>query len=212
MYKLVSLSRNSKTGIMPAVYGSRESCPTTCALYSACYGKSGHASLHWADNSSADHNALVTWIRALPRDGMWRYGVVGDLPHDRGVIDASALGDIASANNGRPVLAYTHHLPTGDNIRALANVRHTMHVNVSCDSVQDIKSVLNAGLSAVTYTSSGDTRKTWTDAGIKYVTCPNQSTKKAPTCAQCRLCARPRDYVIVFRAHGNSKNTIQGVI
>lgn len=212
MYKLVKMSRNGKTGPMAAVYGSRESCSETCALYLTCYGKQGHTAFHWATAGDSSAAELLDFIRGLPRRGMWRFGVVGDLPHDAGVIDARALQDIARANRGRPVLAYTHHMPTLENLQALEAVRHDMHVNISCDSVRDIKTVLGAGLSAVTYTAADDTRKTWTSDGVRYVTCPNQSTRRAPTCATCQLCAKPRDYVIVFRAHGTQKNKMMGVV
>lgn len=213
MFKLVDLSHNGKTGTMPAVYGAKKLCPLSCALYSECYGKQGHTNIHFnAADNGVDFDSMLAWIKKLPMD-IWRLWVTGDFPHDNGQVDRNKVLAMAAANKKRKLIAYSHHLPTAHNLAVFQDAKNAgFHVNISCDSVDDIKSTMAAGLSAVTYTSATDTRKKWNDDGISFVTCPNQSSAKKPTCRDCRLCAKPRDYVIVFRAHASKKSAIVPVV
>lgn len=218
MYKLVNLSMNEKTGMMPAIYADMNSCPTTCGLYNTCYGKMGHTAIHFkAAENGVDFNTMIDWIANIPKHiKMWRYGVVGDLPskgNTKKYLDKNKIMEMAKANKKKMVLAYTHFRPFKDNMDAIKSaMENGFHVNFSCDSIKDIKTVLKNGLSAVTYTTANNTKKSWTENGIKFVTCPNQSTNKKPTCAECQLCAKSRDYVIVFRSHGIAKNKINPVV
>ena len=213
-YKLVQESRNPKTGTMPAVYGSVASCPPTCGLYDECYGKQGRAALHWAKDTEASFDALVDWIARLPLRAMWRFGVVGDFPGNGATLCRESVQKMARANKRRPLLAYSHYPTTQDNLETLNAAKAAgMVINASCDSLDDIKAARAANVPAVTYTSANDTRKAWTADGIRFVTCPNQSTKAAPQCKDCQLCANgDREYVIVFRAHATKRNSIQGVV
>lgn len=221
MYKVVNLSKNEKTGLMPAVYADMNSCPTTCSLYNECYAKLGHTGIHFkAAQNGVDFESLINWIQNMPvyynLNNLWRYGVSGDFPSigkNKKYIDKVKLVKMAEANMNRNVLAYTHFRPFKANLEAVQMAKDNgFHINFSCDSIKDIKTVLKAGLSAVTYTSADDTRKSWIDKGIKYVTCPNQSVKKSPTCGECKLCSKSRDYVIVFRAHGIKENKVHAVV
>lgn len=213
-YKLVDLSHNAKTGTMPAVYGHRASCPPTCGLFDQCYGKSGRAALHWATDTGKSFADLIDWVTRLPKRSMWRFGVVGDLPGNGVTLCRDSVMKLARANKRRPVLAYSHYPVTPANLATLKAAKDAgMVINSSCDSVDAIKAARAAGVPAVTYTSADDTRKAWTDDGLRFVTCPNQSTKAAPQCKDCQLCSEgDREYVIVFRAHATKKNQIVGVV
>jgi hypothetical protein len=199
---------------MPAVYGHRASCPLSCGLYQECYGKAGRAALHWAKDDGASFADLIDWVSRLPKRAMWRFGVVGDFPGDGIKLCRESVMAIARANKRRPLLAYSHYPINAANLETLRAARDAgMTINASCDSLNDIKTARAAGIPAVTYTSAHDTRKAWTDAGMRFVTCPNQSTKAAPQCKDCQLCANGnRDYVIVFRAHATKRNSINGVV
>jgi len=216
MYKLVAESHNEKTGTMPAVYGEVDSCPPTCGLFKECYGKQGRAALHWATPEKKnvhDFEGLLHWITNLPR-GMWRFGVVGDFPGDGVTLNRDAITKMARANERRQVLAYSHYPITPENLDTLNAAKAAgMPINASCDSVQDIKTAIAARVPVVTYTAADDTRKSWVDDGIKYVTCPYQTLPSTPKCKDCKLCSKgDRDYVIVFRAHATKKKQIIGVV
>ena len=222
MYKLIELSKNAKTGYMPATYAGMDSCPLSCALYNECYAKGHTMFKHFkgANDSNIQFKDLITWVKNMPItykiNNMWRWGVSGDLPSigkSKKYIDKVKLTQLAQANMNRNVLAFTHFRPFKHNIEAVQLAKDNgFHINFSCDTIKDIQTVLKAGLSAVTYTTASDTRKSWTDNGIRFVTCPNQSLKSKPTCGECRLCSKSRDYVIVFRPHGVKKNSIQSVV
>ena len=213
-YKLVDLSRNPKTGVMPAVYGHKDSCPPTCALMDSCYGKQGRAALHWATDAGASFADLIDWVSRLPRRTMWRFGVVGDLPGNGADLCKDSILALARANKKRPALAYSHYPATASNLETLrAAKRAGFTINASCDSLADVRAAVAAGVPAVTYTDAGDTRKSWRQDGIRFVTCPNQSLKAEPQCKDCQLCADgDRGYVVVFRAHASKKNSIAGVV
>jgi hypothetical protein len=213
MFKTVDLSLNAKTGPMPAVYGSKQLCPLSCALYDECYGKQGHTNIHFnAAANGIDFDSMLAWIKKLPMD-IWRLWVTGDFPHNDGMVDREKVLAMAAANKKRKLIAYSHHLPTDHNLSVFQDAKKAgFHVNISCDTIADIQKTVKAGLSAVTYTSANDTRKKWHEHGLDFVTCPNQSSSKKPTCRNCKLCAKSRDYVIVFRAHASKKSTIVPVV
>jgi len=213
-YKLVDLSLNAKTGTMPAVYGHKASCPPSCGLFDQCYGKSGRAALHWATDTGKSFADLLDWVTRLPRRAMWRFGVVGDLPGNGSTLCRDSVMKLARANKRRPLLAYSHYPTSAENLATLKAASDAgMVVNASCDSLDDIKAARAANVPAVTYTSADDQRKAWHQDGLRFVTCPNQSTRSAPQCKDCQLCARgDRDFVVVFRAHATKRNSIQGVV
>jgi hypothetical protein len=47
--------------------------------------------------------------------------------------------------------------------------------------------------------------------GVKIVACPAEKTERI-NCSKCMLCAKDRDYVIGFRAHGKRKKKVQKII
>ena len=101
---------NRKTGDIPTAYVARESCPLGCPLLGqGCYAERGNIGLHWRKMGGVP---WATFCRTVaeklgPRQ-LWRYGVAGDLPGFSGLIDRAALQLLTTANQGRPVIAYTH--------------------------------------------------------------------------------------------------------
>ena len=214
-YKLVDLSQNVKTGTMPAIYVSKDSCPKTCALYNTCYAKMGHTGIHFnAASNGVSFDEMLKWVKAIPKQfNMWRYGVSGELPGNHTDLDEDKVIKLAIANKKRDAICYTHYKPTAHNITVVKKAAELgFIINFSCDTVEDIKKAIESGCNAVSYTTINDTRKTWKDNGIKYVTCPNQSNSNKPQCVECKLCSKPRDYTIVFRPHGTAKNKIVAVV
>jgi len=213
-YKLINLSKNRKTGDMPAVYGTRQSCPISCGLYNACYGKQGMTALHWAKDDDKDFDDLITWIDKLNAN-IWRFGVVGDFPSiNATTLDREKISRMARANNKRTMLAYSHFPLNKENIETLQMANSNgLTINASCDSLDDVKKARANGIPAVTYTKHNDNRKSWKNDGIQFVTCPNQSSDKRPTCRDCKLCAiGSRGSVVVFRGHGSFSKRVESVV
>ncbi len=82
---LTPISSNRKTGAMPVSYSTKEWCPDTCPLKAAgCYAKHGHTGMHWrkvtAGERGTDWATFTDKVRRLPKGGIWRHNVAGDLP------------------------------------------------------------------------------------------------------------------------------------
>ena len=92
---LTPISSNIKTGNIPVTYSTAEWCPDSCPLKpyidattgkrkSPCYAGNGHTAIHWnkvtAGERGGSWNDLCTNVRRLPKGGIWRHNVAGDLP------------------------------------------------------------------------------------------------------------------------------------
>jgi hypothetical protein len=166
---------------------------------------------------------------------LWRYAVAGDLPCFSGLIDRAALAALTAANNGRPVIAYTHKpVVDGEHPAAAANRRFIaeaiaggFRVNLSANDPSHADVLADLGLAPVVtilphayarrYRSLGHGNREWaetigeyrdriaalpshTPTGRRIAVCP--ATYTGTTCEACGACARPREAVIGFPAHG----------
>ena len=103
-FSFTRVSRNRKTGPMPVVTASKDTCPATCPLRGAgCYAEHGPLALQW-EKCRLTLDELCNRIRRLPKKQLWRYGQAGDLP-----ASVEQIEKLARANGGRPVICYTHH-------------------------------------------------------------------------------------------------------
>ena len=83
-------SRNRKTGPIPVVTASKDTCPATCPLRGAgCYAEHGPLALQW-EKCRLTLDELCQRIRRLPKRQLWRYGQAGDLPASMEEIEKSA--------------------------------------------------------------------------------------------------------------------------
>lgn len=215
MYKLIDVSGDRKIGPIPATWGSKGTCPDTCALYSTCYAKMGHCNVHFNNASlGVTFEKVINWVRNFPTYvDAWRFGISGELPGNHVKLDIPLVVELAKANKNRHGIIYTHYPINAHNLQLAKTVKLLgLNINFSCDTLDAVKTVVNNGLNAVTYTTWDDTRKSWMQDGIRFVTCPNQSVKSKPQCIECKLCAKSRDYVIVFRPHGAAKKKIIPVV
>ena len=204
-FSFIAASSNRKTGPMPTVYASRETCPESCPMYrGACYAEGYHTAMQWNRTSrqGLDLDALIAKIEALPRGQIWRYGVAGDLPGQGEAIDAYALGRIVRANRGRKGFSYTHKKTP----EALRWVRHAIDwgfaVNISADDAGEADTLAAQGFPVAVVVPIDTPKHTTTPQGRPILVCPAQ-TREGMTCALCQLCANPdRRAIIGFRAHG----------
>ena len=214
-------SRNKKTGPIPVVTASRDTCPPDCALLgNGCYAEHGPLALVW-QRCFLMLNELCKLIRQLPKHQLWRYGQAGDLPPD----DAD-LDKLVAANNRRPVLCYTHTRNVEQIRKATKN---GFHINISADSLDEAEKFADQGLSTVVVLPSvygrNRTGETWTETlseyktrtstlskrtanGTRIAVCPQTYTDVS--CDDCRVCAGPRkkNAIVGFPAHGSRKAQI----
>lgn len=229
-YYITLASKNSKVGQLPVATIGRETCPTSCPLRNnGCYADGGPLRLHWDKVTKGERggsfNEFIEQIKVLPEGQVWRYGQAGDLPGKGDLIDREQLKELVEANNNRPVIAYTHKPPVGNNLRALKHaVANGFSVNLSADSFDEADTLAATGLPVVVVLPSeygrgkGEDLASYnvrvkdlpqhTPGGLKIAVCP--ATYTDTTCGQCLACAKSdrNDVVIGFPAHGNKKNVI----
>lgn len=216
---LVRISQNAKLGPIPAAYVSEDTCPDICPLkHSGCYGDSGPVNIQWrkvsAGKTGTEWPEFLEKVKALPRHTLWRYAVVGDLPHTEGRIDVDALEGLVNANRGKRGFLFTHHdvsIRENQEAIAVANARG-FTVNLSADSLADVDTKYRLGIGPVVTLLPREAGKvTRTDGGIRIVTCPAAQNKEI-TCSVCGVCQNPdRRVVIGFPAHGSGARKAEQV-
>jgi hypothetical protein len=216
------ISRNKKTGPIPVVTASKDTCPPTCPLMggNGCYAEQGPLAIVWS-KCTLTLEKICQEVRRLPKGQLWRYGQAGDLPPKRKDLDK-----LVEANRGRPVLCYTHSRRI-DDIKAATAAG--FHVNISADSVCEAEKFAQQGLSTVVVLPSSYGRhrsgESWTETlpeyktrtasmpkytpdGVRLAVCP--ATYHDISCDRCGICARPRKNgtIVGFPAHGSKRGQI----
>ena len=205
-------SANVKTGPIPVSTTERDSCPTDCAMRSACYAASGPLALHWTAVSAGTRG--TSWgqfcadIAALPDGQLWRQNQAGDLPQVDGTIDAVKLGQLVQANQGKRGFTYSHHRDSA----SLAWIKHAnawgFTVNLSANDLTDADTLADTGAGPVVVVfPSTQTDNTTTPAGRQVGICP-ATQRDDVSCASCQLCQRQRSTIVGFPAHGTRKRVI----
>ena len=210
---LTPISSNRKTGPMPVSYSRKEWCPDTCPLKKhGCYAKHGHTGIHWrkvtAGERGTDWNTFVSKVRHLPKGGIWRHNVAGDLP----IFDHGMIRQLIKANTGKGGFTYTHHLPTAENAGIIAESNaNGFTVNLSADTTAKAATYVELGIAPVVTLLPTDSAKvTYTPKGRKVVRCPAETSEKV-TCQSCRLCQKTDRPIIGFTPHGSGKKVTQEV-
>lgn len=217
-YKLTPRSSNRKTGSIATTMSDRGTCPDSCPLKeNGCYADAFPLRLHWDRLSRGETGG--SWLdlahamaRAkLPAGSLLRHNVAGDLPHDAGKIRQDQAWNLAAIFRDAKVQAftYTHHRQDADNLAVVREISAAgLFTNLSCDSETQASKRYREGFAAVCVVPDDDDRKAWIDNyGVKFRVCPAQLTDSV-TCETCKACACSRDYVVVFRAHGNRKRKV----
>lgn len=233
-YLITHKSRNEKTGPIMVTTSRKHSCPASCALRNnGCYAAAGPLGMLWRRFSAARSNArsfahgryrtrihtlagLVAAIEAQNVGALWRHNQAGDLAHIGGVIDMDSLRAIARANRKATArgFTYTHHdMTIGANRRAVAAAnRLGFRVNLSADTLQAADRLLALNVAPVVVILPHDaTANTTTPQGRKVIVCP-ATQRDDVTCADCGLCARARDFIIGFPAHGVRKKHVTSLV
>jgi hypothetical protein len=221
LFYFTRISRNNKTGPIPVVTASRDTCPPTCVLMgNGCYAEHGPLAIVW-NKCKLTLDEVCKEVKKLPKKQLWRYGQAGDLPPKE-----KDLKTLVQANNGRPVLCYTH---TRDVDAIRGATERGFHVNISADTVDEAEKFSRQGLSTVVVLPSeyGRSRSgtSWTETLPEYKSRTARMPKHTPACvriavcpatyhdincAQCGICASPRKNgtIVGFPAHGSRKAQI----
>jgi hypothetical protein len=201
---------------MPVTTSTKAWCPDSCPLKeSGCYAKHGHTGLHWRKVTSGergtDWNTFVSKVRHLPKGGIWRHNVAGDLPAENGKVDAGMVRLLIQANKGKGGFTYTHH-NADENAEIILEANHNgFTVNLSADNAGKADVLADMAIAPVVTLLPTDSAKvTYTPAGRKVVRCPAETSERV-TCKTCRLCQKTDRPIIGFTPHGSGKKVTQEV-
>lgn len=235
-FHLTEASKNQKTGPIPVVTISKETCPDSCPLKNGggCYAEHGPVALHWRKVTEklrgVRFDEFLRRVRQLPH-GVWRYGQAGDLPGVGDNIDREKLNQLSVANRHRPVIAFTHKPINKENREAIFEAeKNGFHINASADSLPEADDLLDQGVSVVSVISKDYARKSHKGDYTETLTEFRQRTKSLPkttpkgtrlaicpatyletTCQKCMICSsrRKKNVVVGFPAHGTKSSTIE---
>lgn len=229
-------SENPKTGPIMVTTSPSRTCPLNCPLRKstdsetsgACYAEYGALGNYiWPslDRTPAGKafqkgrikvhhfSTLLDAVRKLPAGSIWRHNQAGDLESsDRVHIDRFKLKQLVLANRARRGFTYTHYdvLANRHNWQAVAAAnRQGFTINLSADTLEHADELAGTQCGpVVVILPEQQTRNTTTPAGRKVVVCPANNALGV-TCATCQLCARQRNFIIGFPAHGRGKSKIK---
>lgn len=208
----VPMSEDVKTGMVTALYSSRNTCPIRCPYKGCgCYGEQGPCNCvalkvdqrKWGVPASM----LAEQVCQRGVLDIVRVNVVGDMaiPHTNH-LNGEYVKLIAKTYNKSQVYTYTHCSLSTRNIKIMQEALHTGFViNASCEKFREVHKALDSGLPA-TIVVKKMTENTKVINGIKYIKCPNQVTKGKIQCRECKLCMKGnRKEVVVFEWHSRVK-------
>ena len=210
---LTQVSSNTKTGPIPVSTTERRSCPPRCPHMDAgCYADGGPLRIHWdkVPERGTSWEEFCERIAQLPAGALWRHNQAGDLPGDGTRIDGPALMRLVEANLGRRGFTYTHYDPTkGDNAYWIAAANAMgFTINLSADTLEQADAYAELGIGpVVTVLHSATERHGVTPEGRTVAVCPAVQTEGV-TFATCQICAKQRQVIIGFPAHGMRKKVI----
>ncbi len=225
-------STNKKTGPMPVSTTSKDACAPDCAfLDDGCYAKYGPLGMLWTGMTKAGPNAsfrsgvatvrTIDWsglcanVKALPDGQIWRHNQAGDLPHAGGRIDCNKLARLVRANTGKRGFTYTHHnvLQSKPNRDAVADaVADGFTVNLSGNNLAHADMLADLAIAPVVVVLPVEAGRegTVTPKGRRVVTCP-ATYRDDVSCVTCQLCARMREVIVGFPAHGAGRHKAAAV-
>ncbi len=216
---LTPKSKNVKTGKIPVSTTSADTCPDDCPFKgNGCYAYGYPLKGHW--DKVTDRQRGVTWpifvgmIRDLLPDTLWRHNQAGDLPGQNNKLDATACFQLADANTGKRGFTYCHYdvLYSSHNRNVIEQMNKMgFVVNLSGNSLDHADKLADLDIAPVTTVLPSDQMtNTVTPAGRKVVVCP-AVIRDDVSCETCQLCARQRDFIVGFPAHGTSKKKADAV-
>lgn len=235
-YVITEKSKNAKVGPIMVVTSPSSTCPSTCPLSGGgCYAKGGPLAAIWRGldateaggtfangKGQVEVKGLDALIDAIKRQSgkLWRFNQAGDLPGLGNAIDSSIMADLVIANHEAKARGFTYtHKPVGHNSRLerdnMAQVKRANErgftVNLSADNLDHADELADLAIAPVAVVLPIDqTSNTTTPKGRKVVVCP-ATIRDDVTCATCGLCARQREAIVGFPAHGAAKRKADAV-
>jgi hypothetical protein len=166
MFALTRISKNVKTGPIPTVVISSDTCPPDCPYQgSGCYAEVGPLAIHWSKvtdgNRGVGFKEFIEQVLTLPVRGLWRYAVAGDLPGKGNRINRKDTETLVKANaaiQGKG-FTYTHKPPHKWNNGAIIAAANAggFTVNLSSNHLAHADELMKLGIAPVVTILPADT-------------------------------------------------------
>ena len=230
-YSFTPVSQNSKTGAIAVTSTSSDSCPDSCPFVkttlidsikkqlNGCYADYSFTGIQWRalDKHGIDFAQMLSNIRHLDKFAKLRLNVMGDLPHKEQTILVDLFNQLIDVIVKRQLktILYSHHdLTIESNLIAFQSAfKQGLHVNASCESVEQAKTALDNGINAVLVMPLNSPKHQRID-DVRIVQCPNEYNEKIQ-CINCMLCAKDRTQnrvIVGFTAHGTGKTKVSKAV
>jgi hypothetical protein len=205
---IITASGTSKLGPITALYISCNTCPvSSCGCKDICYARYGNCRI-WFLKVSARYTGisiwqLKEWLKNYAHTDMIRYAESGDMcKTGTNDINEKLLNYLIDCFKQLHAYTYTHAEKTEKNLKLMKKATEEgFVVSSSCETLEDVKKVMKAGVNAVLTVSTME-EKVKTVDGVKIVRCPNAGDKNIK-CCNCKLCLmKKRDFAIAFPVHG----------
>lgn len=212
-FALTMVSRNGKTGPIPVSTSYSDTCPDSCPLKgNGCYAAAGPLGMFWKKVDSG--RAGLSWreflaaVRTIRRGQVWRHNQAGDLPGRGDKLNRAMLKALVRAARGTRAYTYTHKPleSVADQIAVAEANAAGFIINLSANDLPHADKLAALDIGPVVVVLPRDTAPKAhivTPAGRRVVVCP-ATYRDDITCAECKLCARLRDTIVGFPAHGVS--------
>lgn len=227
LYYVTEKSANRKTGPIPVVTSSYNSCPDSCPFKeNGCYADGGPLKLHWDLVSTGergyDFEELLFCLEELAKKkrGRIRLWQAGDMPGINKRINVRQTRQLVAALQGfDDVFGFTHKPLRGTNLDIVRYCNeNNVAINLSANNLShaDELSELDAGPVSVTLPHDVEEKKIFTPNGRRVIICPAVLNDHV-SCATCggkrgSLCGRTdRNFIIGFPAHGFRKRAASEV-
>jgi len=225
LYHITEKSTNKKTGPIPVITSSRNSCPEVCPFKNyGCYADGGPLRIHWEKISTGERgltfDELLGKLRGLStklrkksnnrlRIRLWQ---AGDMPGLNNRINPKQVRQLVEVlQDFDEPFGYTHKpLNVGQNLSLIKFCNDNgVTINLSANNLLHVDYLADKKIGPVSVTlPATPPKKIVTLAGRKVIICPAVLTNERVTCASCggskgSLCWRvDRNYIVGFPAHG----------
>jgi hypothetical protein len=218
-YALTMISTNVKTGKIPVSTTQSDTCPDSCPLKGMCYAEFGPLKMFWrkvdAGIRGFDWRGFLAAVRTIRKGQIWRHNQAGDLPGLGDKLDRVKLAQLVRAARGTMAYTYTHKPlhSVADQIAIAEANRAGFTINLSGNTLAHADALADLDIGPVVVLLPRDTAPRAdikTPKGRRVVVCP-ATYRDDVTCESCKLCARLRDTIVGFPAHGTASKRADAI-
>jgi len=184
-----------------------------------CYAEFGPLKMFWrkvdAGIRGFDWRGFLAAVRTIRKGQLGRHNQAGDLPGLGDKLDRVKLAQLVRAASGTMAYTYTHKPlhSVADQIAIAEANRAGFTINLSGNTLAHADALADLDIGPVVVLLPRDTApraNIKTPKGRRVVVCP-ATYRDDVTCESCKLCARQRETIVGFPAHGTASKRADAI-